>query len=149
MKTTVCALMISGKEAVWGHIGDTRLYLFSSNKVRERTLDHSVPQMLVLAHEITEKNIRHHPDRNRLLRALGAVGDSPQFELSRKVCLDDVQAFLLCTDGFWENVLEKEMSALLKKSNSPEDWINRMVKIVSRRENSGNIDNYSAIAVWM
>ena len=42
-----------------------------NGKIQKRTIDHSVPQMLALAGEIREKDIRHHEDRNRLLRAMG------------------------------------------------------------------------------
>lgn len=149
MKTTVCALAIDGDRLIWGHIGDTRLYAFSRNKVKARTLDHSVPQMLVLAHDIKEKDIRNHPDRNKLLRVLGVSGDTPKFEVS---CIQDAskyQAFLLCSDGFWELILEKEMCALLKKSSSVEEWLQMMQDAVEQRGAGTDMDNYSAIAIWL
>ena len=71
MKTTITALAVTDEHLFWGHIGDTRLYAFQYNRVKARTLDHSVPQMLVLAKEIRENEIRRHPDRNKLLRVLG------------------------------------------------------------------------------
>ena len=58
-------------------------------------------------------HIREHPDRNKLLRVLGISGDTPGFELSELQELKKFQAFLLCSDGFWEYILEKEMCALL------------------------------------
>lgn len=68
MKTTATAVLISEDTVYRGYIGDSRIYVFKKNKVKERTLDHSVPQMLVMAREIKEKDIRNHPDRNRLLK---------------------------------------------------------------------------------
>lgn len=117
MKTTVCALAIDGDKLMWGHIGDTRLYAFSHNKIKVRTLDHSVPQMLVFAHDIKEKDIRNHPDRNKLLRVLGVSGGVPKYEMSGIQSASKYQAFLLCSDGFWELILEKEMCTLLKKAH--------------------------------
>jgi len=149
MKTTVCALAVRGDEAVWGHIGDTRLYAFAHNKVKLRTLDHSVPQMLVLARDIKEKNIRNHPDRNKLLRVLGVSGDIPKFELSAPQNLRKYQAFLICSDGFWELIVEKEMSSLLKKSTSAEMWIGKMREVVTQRGSEVDMDNSSAIAIWV
>ena len=52
MKTTACALAVDRGHAMWSHIGDSRVYAFSHNKVKKKTLDHSVPQMLVLTREI-------------------------------------------------------------------------------------------------
>lgn len=149
MKTTVCALAIRGNEVMWGHIGDTRLYVFAHNRVNLRTLDHSVPQMLVLSHEIKEKEIRNHPDRNRLLRVLGVSGEKPRYELSQLQSLEKYQAFLLCSDGFWELILEKEMCSTLKKSNSAEEWLHQMREIVMCRGKDTDMDNCSAIAIMV
>lgn len=149
MKTTVCALAVDGDKLMWGHIGDTRLYAFSRNKVKTRTLDHSVPQMLVLAHDIKEKDIRNHPDRNKLLRVLGVSGDTPKFEVSDIQSTSKYQAFLLCSDGFWELILEKEMCAFLKKSSSVEEWLQMMQDTVEQRGADTDMDNYSAIAIWL
>ena len=149
MKTTVCALAIDKDNLMWGHIGDTRLYAFSRNKVKTRTLDHSVPQMLVLARDIKEKDIRHHPDRNKLLRVLGISGDTPKFELSELQHISQYQAFLLCSDGFWELILEKEMCAALKKSSSAAEWMEKMLAVVEQRGVGKDMDNYSAITVWV
>lgn len=66
----------------WGHVGDSRLYYFKNGKIVKRTLDHSVPQMLVARGEIDEKEIRHHPDRNRLVRVMGMEWDEPKYQVS-------------------------------------------------------------------
>lgn len=147
MKTTAVALAVQNGQAVWGHIGDSRLYAFARNKVKTHTLDHSVPQMLVLSGEIKEKAIRGHPDRNRLLRVLGVAGEPPRFELSELHRIDQFQAFLLCSDGFWELITEKEMEKLLKKSRSPEEWLEQMRTVVEDRGRGTDMDNYSAVAV--
>lgn len=149
MKTTACALVIENDTVTWGHIGDSRVYAFSHNKVKERTLDHSVPQMLVLARDIKEKDIRNHPDRNKLLRVLGVSGDPPKYEISDSQGLRKYQAFLLCSDGFWELILEKEMCSLLKKSKSVDEWLRTMQEIVEERGKNTDMDNYSAIAIWV
>lgn len=148
MKTTVAAVVIGHASAICGHIGDTRIYTFARNRIRERTLDHSVPQMLVLSREIKEKQIRNHPDRNKLLRVLGVQGDI-KIDSFRIDDLSKYQAVLLCSDGFWELILEKEMCRTLKKSCSAQEWIMRMCEIVERNGQGKEMDNYSAIAIWL
>lgn len=148
MKTTAVALVCDNRNAYIGHIGDSRGYVFYKNKVKTRTLDHSIPQMLVLAKEIKEDMIRNHPDRNMLLRVMGVEWDEIMYELMQPISLKKCQAFLLCSDGFWELIDEKEMNAQLKKSNSVEEWLDNMVKIVEDNGKGKNMDNYSAIAVW-
>lgn len=148
MRTTVVALLGDGKTAIWGHVGDTRLYHFRKGRIIAQTKDHSVPQAMADAGDIAQEDIRHHEDRNRLLRSLGNEGKlrltvEPQ---PRKIQIGD--AFLLCTDGFWEYVTETEMSLCWAKSTSPELWMERMEKTLLKRAPS-NHDNYTGIAVFV
>lgn len=148
MKTTMVVLACDDNTIQWGHIGDSRLYYFQDNKLQTRTMDHSVPQMLVASGEIKEKNIRNHPDRNKLLRVMGQEWESPRYELGEPIQCRGKQAFLLCSDGFWELITEKKMQSCLKKAKSPEDWLESMEQIVLKNGRNKDMDNYSAIAVW-
>ena len=148
MKTTAVAMYIDGNKVQWGHVGDSRLYAFAKNKVKLRTLDHSVPQMLVFAREIKEKQIRNHPDRNRLLRVMGIEWEKPMYELAEQTQLEKYQAFLLCSDGFWELIDEKQMCKLLKNSSTVEEWMQAMVEVIKQNGIGKNMDNYTAIELW-
>ncbi|SFC28475.1 PP2C family protein-serine/threonine phosphatase [Ruminococcus albus] len=149
MKTTAVVLTAVGERCRYMHIGDSRLYRFRKNKVMKRTMDHSVPQMLAMSGDIKEKQIRSHPDRNRLLRVMGSKWTSggAKYELSETEDLKAGDAFLLCSDGFWEPITEKEMCKLLKKSSSAEDWLRKMAETVRENGKDTNMDNFSAIAV--
>lgn len=147
MKTTATLLLIYGNKYRYAHVGDSRIYHFRKNKVLTRTLDHSVPQMLALAGEIKEKQIRSHPDRNRLLRVMGIDWDSPRYETCDEGELKDGDAFLLCSDGFWEPITEKEMCKALKTAPNAEAWVDKMKDIVLKNGAGTNMDNFSAAAV--
>lgn len=149
MKTTLVLLRIDGNYAEWGHAGDSRLYAFRNCRIRTRTRDHSVPQMLVLNGEISESEIRHHPDRSCVLRALGGEEENSLCELSEEFELEGNCAFLLCTDGFWELIEDKDMERTLKNAASPAQWIGDMERIVLQNGEGKNMDNYSAVAVWV
>lgn len=149
MKTTMVALVVQEDSVRWGHIGDSRLYYFQRGRLKERTLDHSVPQMLVSVGRLKEREIRHHPDRNRLLRVLGIEMDEVNYQESESVARTGQQAFLLCSDGFWELIEEKKMEALLKKAESPEHWVRLMQEVILKNGKNTDMDNYSAIAVWL
>ena len=148
MKTTAVAMVTDEKHAYIGHVGDSRLYVFNKNKVKTRTKDHSIPQMLVLSREIKESEIRNHPDRNIVLRVMGVEWEEAMYELEVPLPLKKCQAFLLCSDGFWELIEEKEMCALLKKAKTPEEWLMEMTDVVKTNGIDRNMDNYSAIAIW-
>lgn len=148
MKTTASAFVTDNRNVYIGHVGDSRVYVFHKNKVKKRTLDHSIPQMLVLAREIKEAEIRNHPERNIVLRVLGIEWEEPMYELLVPFHLKKGQSFLLCSDGFWELIEEKEMCVLLKKANNPNEWLMSMAEVVASNGQGRNMDNYSAIAVW-
>lgn len=148
IKTTMVLLLITDKTARWGHIGDSRLYHFRSGRLLSRTIDHSVPQMLALSGQIKEREIRHHPDRNVLLRAMGSEWETPQYEISqrgKKVVPGD--SFLLCSDGFWEWIEEKSVIKILKKELSAFDALQEMVAEVRYNGAGKGMDNFSAILV--
>lgn len=147
MKTTGVAVVTDDRNAYVGHIGDSRGYVFYKNKVKTRTQDHSIPQMLVLSGEIKESQIRNHPDRNTLLRVLGIDWDDTMYDLMAPIPLKKCQAFLLCSDGFWELIDEKTMCALLKKSKTAQEWVAAMAQVVRENGIGRDMDNYSAIAV--
>ena len=149
MKTTAAALAVDSQYAYIGHVGDSRVYVFNRNRVKCRTIDHSIPQMMVLARQIKESEIRYHPERNIVLRVMGVPWDEPKFELMEPIPLKKCQAFLLCTDGFWELIDEKQMSACLKNSKSPKEWLQSMADIVQENGKDIEMDNNSAIAVWV
>ncbi len=149
MKTTVTCLALAGDQARFAHVGDSRVYYFEKTKYMLRSQDHSVPQMLVNRGDIKEKDIRHHEDRSRLLRVMGTEWDRPKYQVVEGIKLTKRSSFLLCSDGFWELIDEKQMSKTLKKADSPQQWLAAMEEIVLANGRGTNMDNYSAIAVFV
>ena len=97
--------------------------------------------------EIKEKDIRFHKDRNRLLKAIGNGDPNLEPTISRKYKLSSKTAFLLCTDGFWELIDEKEMIGCLRRTSNAKDWVKEMGAIVVSRGKGNNMDNVTAIGV--
>lgn len=146
MKTTLVVLTIEDEFAKWMHVGDSRLYHFTDGKLRRQTMDHSVSQVAVLMGEITQNEIRFHEDRNRVLRALGSENAKPDISSTIKLS-GQRDAFLLCTDGFWEYVYENEMEQSLDRAESPQQWLDEMLKLLRTRVPEDN-DNFSAAIVF-
>lgn len=151
MSATVVLLQIhpiSGR-ALWAHWGDSRLYCFRDNKVHLRTEDHSVVQQLLDAGVYQAgDDVRHLPNRNVLAGAIGAEGLVPPTVLSQALELRSGDAFLLCSDGLWENLLEADMEEMLQQSPRPDGWINQMLGRVLSMQRQ-NQDNLSAMAIWI
>lgn len=146
MKTTLALAVISQEALALLHVGDSRAYLFRAGKIVYQSQDHSVSQLAVLAGAIKPEQIRFHEDRNKVLRSLGsAAGATPDIHWLDEPLLEG-DAVLLCTDGFWEYVNEREMLRTLERAKSAEDWIKRMTALIRRRSRKDN-DNNSAVAV--
>lgn len=146
MKTTAVVLSLSQGMVSYAYAGDSRLYQFAEGVLKWQTRDHSASQIAVLLGQIKPEDIRFHEDRSRIFRALG-MEDSPGAEGGTLTAYPGRNAFLLCSDGFWEYVKELEMEEMLRASRSPAEWLDRMREILLGRVPADN-DNNSAIAVW-
>lgn len=149
MATTMVVLDIEGKTAQWDHVGDSRLYFFRKNRFEAHTKDHSVPQMLVNIGQIKESEIRHHPDRSSLLHTIGYPWDGNPCEASEQIRIRSGDAFLLCSDGFWENIEDAEMEEILAQSPDVETWLENMTEAVKTHAGDADMDNCSAICVYV
>jgi len=147
MKSTAVALFCHDNRAAVAWAGDSRCYYFSAAKICYQTTDHSVSQLAVERGDITPAQIRFHEDRSRLLRALGKEGAFRADVAFLPKCVEPSDAFLLCSDGFWEYVTEREMETDLVKSTAPREWLGFLLARIGRRVDGKN-DNLSAVAIF-
>ena len=141
--STVVLLRRLDNEMSVAHAGDSRLFYFRNSRLLFRTKDHSIAQMNVTLGDITEKEQRTSPDRNKLYNVLG--GDkTPKPEVRETFTAQPGDAFLLCTDGFWEYLSEMEMLVDLLKAPSAKAWAEHMLVRIKKRQPEEN-DNYSLI----
>lgn len=145
-KTTLVVLLTGPDYAYWAHIGDSRLYLFREGTLLLQTKDHSVPQHLADSGSIKVGDIRFHEDRNRLTAAFDGNSFNRVSYSDHQFLMAADNHFLLCSDGFWEYVLEKEMEKELACATSSLQWLELMELILLKRVKDDH-DNYSAIAV--
>ena len=140
-QTTIAVVWLGEGFAEAMHVGDTRIYQFRNNKILYQSVDHSVAQLSVMAGELKPEEIRSSRDRNKLFRALG----DPHVPKIAEALLD-VQTgdrLLLCSDGFWEGILENEMLRCSSITENAEKWLHAMREIAEPTAN----DNNTAIAI--
>jgi serine/threonine protein phosphatase PrpC len=149
MHATLVILWIDGalQHALWSHVGDSRLYVLRRGRVDRVTRDDSVVQTMVDAGLLAPEQAREHPNRNQLIAALGSE-EPLEPHLSDAFELRDGDAFLLCSDGWYDMLAESDIEETLARAASVEDWLSAMQHIVHERQRP-NQDNYSAIAVWI
>lgn len=143
-RTTIAAAFISDGKLGFTNVGDSRVYIFRNGKIIRRTKDHSVCQASVDAGIITEEQIRYNDDRSKLLKVLG---DSMEFKPPREneiITLQSGDAFLVCSDGFWEYVYEEEMEIDFLKAGTAKEWTEYMLRRHLKRSEC-ECDNFSVV----
>lgn len=150
MRATVAVLILDlvNATAIWGHVGDSRVYGFRNGAICSQTRDHSVVQSMVDAGFLQPESVRTNPKRSVLTAAIGNASgcepDIPQAALG----LTGEEVFLICSDGLWEYVDERVLETELGRAVGPEPWLRALEEELLRNARS-NHDNYSAIAVWL
>jgi PPM family protein phosphatase len=149
MRSTVIALAIDGVHghASWGHMGDSRLYVFRDGKLHLRTSDHSLAQQLIDTGYVSEEDMRNSIQRARLFAALGDNDAAPPTVVDAPALLRDGDAFLLCTDGWWNSLELGMIEDCLAQAGSADDWLRAMEREIIDQHRPGQ-DNYTALAVW-
>lgn len=87
MGTTCVAILVVGSDVYYAHVGDSRIYLFSNNKLIRITKDHSFVQNMIDLGGLTEEEAEKHPRKNEITNALGLKNMKPP-----TVCASQIQA---------------------------------------------------------
>ena len=151
MSTTIATVLIdhSNHDALFAHLGDTRIYLFRDGKILSISKDHSLAQRLVDAGAADYAKIRLHPQRSVLFAAIGVQGDTDPEVSHEAIALQDADALILCSDGFWEWVQDHEMELCLTSTQSSQAWLEKMTTIAENNigDKANKRDNFSAFAI--
>jgi serine/threonine protein phosphatase PrpC len=149
MHATVVVLMVDTLRgvALWGHVGDSRLYRWRDGRLDSVTRDDSLAQWVLDTGLVDAAHAEHMPNRAVLLAALGSEEEaSPHVSESFELKPSDV--FLLCSDGWWAGLDAQLISQLLTDASAPEEWLQAMIDRTLAQADPRQ-DNYSAIACWI
>ena len=112
MGTTFSGIVFTGDLVTVTHIGDSRVYMVSEDKVSQVTKDHTFVQRLVDTGRITPEEALTHPRRSVLMRVLGDVEVSPEVDTEVfKAAAGD--RWMLCSDGLCGVVPDEVINKIL------------------------------------
>lgn len=143
-RTTIAAAFVERDEFRYANVGDSRVYYFRNGKLFAQTKDHSVCQALVDMGTLSAEEIRNSEDRSRLLKVLGNEKELNLKKTYPPITIQEGDAFLICSDGFWEFVYEREMEDDFKRAKSTKQWMDDMLKRQLDRAKNED-DNYTVI----
>ena len=140
--TAVGVLMHAGGTEVV-HVGDSRVYLVHQGQVVRVTRDHSIVQELVDRGLLTLEQAAHHPDANRITRALG-MGPDVEAEL-RPQPVHHVagDAFILCSDGLSDMVEDEDIHLTINTFSANLDTVAK--QLIQLANDNGGRDNVSVV----
>jgi len=135
---TAVAVLMHAHGSEVAHVGDSRVYLVHEGQVFRMTRDHSIVQELVDRGLLTPQQAAHHPDANRITRALGMA---PEVEIElRPQPVHHVagDAFVLCSDGLCDLVEDHEILAIVG-SEPAAQAVGKLVDLANARGGHDNI----------
>ena len=141
MGTTVSMVTLARHMAFWGHVGDSRIYLYREGVFSQISVDHTIVQVLLDKGKITEEEALNHPQRHVLTRAVGVdsnlIVDTGAFEVQPN------DRILICSDGLTSFIGKPELcDAIGDYSRTEREIINDLFGQVYE---NGAKDNVTAI----
>ena len=140
MGTTACVLLVQD-HCVWiAHVGDSRIYLYvAKNKCLHRlTKDHSYVQGLIDQGIIYEEEAEKHPDKNRILKALGIKEELQPCIAEHPVLPAQGDIFMICSDGLSGMVNDAQIQQILSDKT---DLQEKETALMSAAKSAGGLDN--------
>jgi serine/threonine protein phosphatase PrpC len=122
MGCTFTALVLRGRVAHLLHVGDTRAYRLSGERMTCLTTDHVRQEGTARSHTLT--------------RALGVEAEVRLDYASQPVALHD--RFLLCSDGVHGFLSDQTIADILRQRSSPEDTAGALVVAALRSDGTDN-----------
>lgn len=125
-------------DAVWAHVGDSRIYRFAKGACMSRTGDAEYIDSLV-ADRLPIEAARNHRHSKLLINLLGNSRKEPFVTIASHSTLAAGDSFLLCSDGLWHFFTDTELGAAINRS-TPRGASERLIPKAAERsqEKGGN-----------
>ncbi len=123
-----------------GYVGDSRIYRYRDNTLKQLTTDHSYVEELFRRGLIKEEEKANHPYKNSITRYVGHE-DKIEVDLSTGA-LKPGDRFILCSDGLHGEVTDEQMAAILRDNMNPQECIQKLIQAAL---DHGGKDNVSVV----
>lgn len=146
MGTTLSAVALvdspDGEVFAVAHIGDSRIYLLRDGELSQLTDDHTVPEDLKRAGQLSEEEAAVDPRRHIITRVLGPSGEyEPDMQTLVPYAGDRL---LLCSDGLTDELQDNQIASILRSVADPAEAAKRLVEQANQH---GGRDNVTVVVV--
>jgi protein phosphatase len=144
MGATLSTAWFVGPRAWWGQAGDSRIYVFRDDALRQVTVDQSPVGRLRADGSLSEAEARAHPLRNLIDQCLGGNGETV-VPVTGYVDLIANDVFLICSDGLTDGLWDEELARSLREIAAGADLITATYQMVEDAKAASGRDNITAI----
>ena len=142
MATTVVIVYAAAGKAYITNVGDSRAYLYRSGQLAQLTEDHTYVNTLVKAGILSPEQAELDERKNVITKALGADKSVEPDFFQVEIQKDD--RFLICTDGLYDEVGDREMIEVLEQYASMSEVC---AELIQRANRNGGHDNITVISL--
>jgi protein phosphatase len=140
MGCTAEILAFSDRGFIVGHIGDSRTYRLRDGYLEQLTQDHTIVQQQFEDGLISSGQIKDHPLRNVIFRAVGIKDDLALDLIFGKIFPGDL--FLLCSDGLTDMIPDEQILEILC---SYKDIPPKADELIEAAKDAGGTDNITVV----
>ncbi len=147
MGTTIVAVAMTStadqSQAVIAHTGDSRAYVLRNKELFLWTRDHTLMEERLALNLITSEQVRTHPLRHVLTKALGI--DLQAHPTVQTYSLEPTDLLLLCSDGLTKMLTDLEIQTLMLTQTSNIEQIKHT--LVETANRLGGEDNTTVVLI--
>jgi protein phosphatase len=141
MGTTLCCVLLHPDGLIWGHVGDSRIYRFRNNQLKQLTHDHSLVRELIDLGQLEEQQAGKFIYKNIITRAIGTEPEVEPSVRTDTLLVDDI--ILMCSDGLTDMLKHEEIEFILQRT-SESDMAKALIIAAKRK---GGHDNITVVIV--
>jgi serine/threonine protein phosphatase PrpC len=138
MGSTATVMLIGDDDCyTLGHVGDSRIYRYFDGEITQLTTDHSLVQEQQDLGLLNEEDAATHRLKNVITRSIGGREEVVVDTVRGRCGEGDI--FLLCSDGFSNEVTPGEMADILSGPGSLEEKAEQCIDLANEKDGTDNI----------
>ncbi|MBN2894141.1 MAG: serine/threonine-protein phosphatase, partial [Bacteroidales bacterium] len=137
--TTLTGFMIIDNIFYTINVGDSRVYMFSDNKLTRKTKDHSFVQHLIDTGEITLEDAFSHPKKNLVTSIISNNITKLKTSIEGPFNLKEGDILIACSDGVHDALRDAEIEKIIANNQNADNLAEIIGKASYDAESKDNI----------
>jgi len=149
MATTLSGVLLNKDDFKLFHVGNTRVYIFQGNYLKQITEDHTSVNWLLKIGKISKTDAENYDKRNEITACFGGSNSSLINSMvfdDNNISLINAQRIIMTSDGIHEYLTIDEMEEILNSEDS--SHLNVCKKMIDKANLNGSEDDKSIVIIY-